>query len=70
MNVIMKDKIKFCAKGEFKMKLKPKTEIVSRNNYMRFDPLYKCYCPQCNRILKRGDSVCTCGQKIDWSEWQ
>ena len=25
------------------MKFKPKTEIVSRNNYMRFDPLYKCY---------------------------
>lgn len=52
------------------MKLKPKTEIVSGNNHMRFDPLYKCYCPRCNRTLKRNDSVCTCGQKIDWSEWQ
>ena len=51
------------------MKLKPKTEIVSCNNYMRFDTLYKCYCPQCNRTLKRSDSVCTCGQEIDWSEW-
>ena len=52
------------------MKLKPKTEIVPENNYMRFDPLYKCYCPQCNRILKRSENICTCGQEIDWSEWR
>lgn len=52
------------------MKLKPKAEIVSGNSYMRFDPLYKCYCPQCNKTLKRSDTVCTCGQEIDWSEWR
>ena len=53
-----------------KMKMKPKTEIVSGNNYMRFVPLCKCYCPSCNRSLKRNDDKCECGQEIDWSEWR
>lgn len=52
------------------MKMKPKTEIVSGNNYMRFVPLCKCYCPSCNRSLKRNDDKCECGQEIDWSEWR
>ena len=52
------------------MKRKPKTQIASGNNYMRFDPLYKCYCPCCNRILKRSDNMCICGQEIDWSDWR
>lgn len=52
------------------MKLKPKTEIVSGNNYMRFDSLYKCYCPCCRRLLKRNDDKCACGQEIDWSDWK
>ena len=52
------------------MKKKPKTETVTQNNYMRFEPLYKCYCPVCNKLLKRSEEKCTCGQEIDWSEWQ
>ena len=35
------------------MKEKPIAELVTRNNYKRFDPLYKCYCPKCNKVLKR-----------------
>lgn len=52
------------------IKLKPKTEIVSENNYMRFNALYKCYCPRCNKLLKRKYDKCFCGQSIDWSEWE
>ena len=52
------------------MKMKPISKPVTMNNYKRFDPLYKCYCPKCNKILKRNEEVCTCGQEIDWSEWQ
>ena len=52
------------------MKMKPKTEIVSGNNYMSFDSLYKCYCPCCRRLLKRNDDKCACGQEIDWSDWK
>ena len=52
------------------MKKKPKTETVTQNNYMRFESLYKCYCPICNKLLKRSEEKCSCGQEIDWSEWQ
>ena len=53
-----------------KMKMKPISKSVTMNNYKRFDSLYKCYCPKCNKVLKRSEEVCTCGQEIDWSEWK
>lgn len=52
------------------MKEKPIAKLATMNNYKRFDPLYKCYCPKCNKILKRNEVRCACGQDIDWSEWQ
>ena len=52
------------------MKMKPISKSVTMNNYKRFDSLYKCYCPKCNKVLKRNEEVCTCGQEIDWSEWR
>ncbi len=52
------------------MKKKPISKLVTSNNYKRFDSLYKCYCPECNRILKRSEERCACGQEIDWSEWE
>lgn len=51
-------------------KIKPRSEIVSQNNYQRFDPLYACYCPKCGKLLKRNESKCTCGQEIDWEDWE
>lgn len=52
------------------MKEKPIEKLVTMNNYKRFDSLYKCYCPKCNKVLKRNEYRCICGQDIDWSEWQ
>ena len=52
------------------MKMRPISKPVTMNNYKRFDPLYKCYCPKCKNILKRNEEVYTCGQEIDWSEWR
>ena len=52
------------------MKIKPISKSVTMNNYKRFDSLYKCYCPKCDKTLKRNEEVCTCGQEIDWSEWR
>ena len=52
------------------MKLKPRAEKITGNNYMRFEPIYKCYCPKCGQPLKRKDNICKCAQKIDWSEWK
>lgn len=49
---------------------KPIEKIVTMNNCKRFNPLYKCYCPRCNKVLKRDKDKCTCGQDIDWSEWK
>ena len=51
------------------MGLKPRTEIVSKNNYKRFPVIYKCYCPVCFRQLHGKEKKCKCGQEIDWSEW-
>ena len=51
-------------------KLKPIAEPVTKNHYNRFEPIYKCYCPKCNELLKRSEEKCSCGQEIDWSEWQ
>ena len=51
-------------------KLKPIEEIVTGNHNQRFAPIYKCYCPKCSKLLKRDNEKCTCGQEIDWSEWQ
>ena len=51
-------------------KKKPIAESVTINHYKRFDAIYKCYCPNCNRILNRNEDKCSCGQDIDWSEWQ
>lgn len=53
-----------------KMKLKPRAEIITSNNNMRFEPIYKCYCPKCGQPLKRENNLCKCGQEIDWSEWK
>lgn len=52
------------------MKKKPRAEVVTMNNYKRFPPLYKCYRPKCNKVLKRNEDNCICGQEIDWSEWE
>ena len=52
------------------MKMKPISKVVTINNYKRCEPLYKCYCPICDKTLKRNEEVCTCGQEIDWSEWR
>ena len=52
------------------MKEKPIAKLVTMNNCKRFAPLYKCYCPKCSKVLKRNEDRCTCGQGIDWSEWQ
>lgn len=52
------------------MKEKPIAKPVSMNNDKRFDVLYKCYCPKCNKILTRNEDKCSCGQNIDWSEWK
>lgn len=49
---------------------KPVEEIVTGNHNKRFSPVYKCYCPKCNNLLKRDNDKCSCGQEIDWSEWQ
>ena len=51
-------------------KKKPIAEPVTINHYKRFDAIYKCYCPNCSRILNRNEDKCSCGQEIDWSEWQ
>lgn len=51
-------------------KIKPRSEIVSQNNYNRFAPLYVCYCPKCGKMLKRSEEKCTCGQEIDWEDWE
>ncbi len=53
-------------------KQKPIAEPVTTNCYKRFDAVYKCYCPnpKCNKLLKRSEEKCSCGQEIDWSEWQ
>ena len=51
-------------------KKKPIAEPITVNHYKRFDAIYKCYCPNCNRILNRNEDKCSCGQEIDWSEWQ
>ena len=45
------------------MKIKPISRSVTMNNYKRFDSLYKCYCPKCNKVLKRNEEVCTCVKK-------
>lgn len=49
---------------------KPISKLVTTNNYKRFDGLYMCYCPECNKVLKRNEETCICGQDIDWSEWE
>ena len=51
------------------MKMKPIEKVVTLNNYRRFPPFYKCYCPKCNKALKR-ENKCSCGQEIDWSNWE
>ena len=51
-------------------KQKPIAEPVTTNHYKRFDAIYRCYCPNCNRILNRNEDKCSCGLEIDWSEWQ
>lgn len=51
------------------MKLKPISKPVTTNNYKRFPTLFICFCPTCNKKLKREDK-CGCGQEIDWSEWE
>ena len=43
------------------MKMKPISKVVTINNYKRFEPLYKCYRPKCDKTLKRNEEVCTCG---------
>ena len=53
------------------MKLKPVSKIISKNNYRRFDPIYKCYFPKCGRVLSgKHEEKCKCGQEIDWCEWR
>lgn len=52
------------------MKLKPIAKVITGNNYMRFNPIYRCYCPQCGNLLKRTDNICKCGKEIDWSEFE
>jgi hypothetical protein len=51
-------------------KQKPIEEMVTGNHNQRFTPIYKCYCPKCNKLLKRDNEKCSCGQEIDWSDWQ
>lgn len=51
------------------MRIKPKTEIISENNYKRFPALYKCFCPNCSIQLKEKLNRCKCGQEIDWSDF-
>ena len=51
-------------------KRKPIEEPITTNHYKRFEPLYICYCPKCNKVLKRNEDKCSCGLEIDWSEWQ
>lgn len=50
-------------------KQKPIAEPVTGNPNKRFEIIYKCYCPKCNKLLKRSEEKCSCGQEIDWSEW-
>ena len=51
-------------------KIKPRSEIVSQNNYNRFTSLHVCYCPKCGKLLKRSEEKCTCGQEIDWEDFE
>lgn len=51
------------------VKQKPIAKSITSNHNKRFEPIYKCYCPNCNRLLKRTEEQCNCGQEIDWSEW-
>lgn len=51
-------------------KQKPIEErITGGYHHERFDAIYRCYCPKCNKLLKRSEEKCSCGQEIDWSEW-
>lgn len=52
------------------VKQKPVAEQVTGNPNKRFEIIYKCYCPDCGRVLKRSEEKCCCGQEIDWSEWR
>ena len=51
-------------------KQKPIEERITIGyHHERFEPIYKCYCPKCNKLLKRSEEKCSCGKEIDWSEW-
>lgn len=52
------------------IRCKPIAKPITGNCNNRFDPIYRCYCPNCGTVLKRSKDECDCGQLIDWSEWQ